>query len=172
MASYCLKCGGTGFVINNKFCTCVQGKLVARMEAGKEKADQARAEREEAEAKERAKAEVEKIKEIVNFVPVEEKTKFTIGDWVKHGGIIGVVGAVDGRVGKLRFLGVRTDEGENSKPYDVGAWVRITDVKHAPLETFDDVNASVMLGEMELKANIDLALATGNKELFMELTDK
>jgi DnaJ-class molecular chaperone len=54
MATYCTKCGGTGQTINNKFCTCSDGKFLKTMAAAREKTMQAAREAEKREAEKKA----------------------------------------------------------------------------------------------------------------------
>jgi hypothetical protein len=178
MATYCNQCGGTGQTVNNKFCKCIQGKLMQRMSDAREKEIQARAEREkkEAEGKAKIKAYHEKVmaaNEIDLEKMVEENLNqfnFELGQWVVVKGVVGTISNIDGASRKVKVIGHYHQE--SRKPFDgSNGWIDFGKVEPAPLEGFDDVSLPMFLTDLEQRLNIDYALRTGNKELFMELTD-
>ena len=179
MATYCNKCGGTGHAANNKFCTCVDGKLLKQMADARGKADRLKAEKEEAEKKAKLKAHVELTKKIIASDEidlekmVEENLKefgFYLGQWVIANGIVGTITNIDGASRKVKVIGHHFyDDG---RPYTgTNGWIDFGKVAYAPLEQFDDVSLPMLFVQLEHELNINYALDTGNKALFMELTE-
>ena len=183
MATYCNKCGGTGHAANNKFCTCVDGKLLRQMADAREKEIQARAEREKKEAVEKARKKMRDVKQSVDKIlnaneidlekMVEDNLKefgFYLGQWVIANGIVGTITNIDGASRKVKVIGHHFyDDG---RPYTgTNGWIDFGKVAYAPLEQFDDVSLPMLFVQLEHELNINYALDTGNKELFMELTE-
>lgn len=177
-ATYCRKCGGTGHAPNNKFCDCADGKLLRAMSSAREKEIQARVEREkkEAEGKAKIKAYHEKVM-AANEIDLEKmvednlnKFDFYIGQWVAVDGIIGTIANIDGAAKQIKFIGHHY--AGSRKPYGGSSgWIGFTKVEPATMEQFDDVSLPMLFVQLEHELNINYALDTGNKELFMELTD-
>jgi len=176
MATYCTKCGGTGQAINNKFCTCVDGKLLKQMADARAKADKLQAEKEKAEVL----ARIEKTKKIMAADEVDlekmvednlKEFNFELGQWVIIDGIVGVIVNIDGASRKVKFIGHYYETNRNRKYEGSNGWIDFSKVEPAPLESFPDVSLPMLLTDLEQKLNIDYALRTGNKALFMELTD-
>jgi hypothetical protein len=183
-ATYCRKCGGTGHAANNKFCDCTDGKLLKVMASAREKTIQAEREAEaikKADALKRKALEAAIDKRAKKIMAesdvdlekmVEENLKgcqFNIGDWVKVDEIIGTIANIDGAAKQIKFIGHHV--AKDKTPYTGYGWIGFNKVEPVPLEQFDDVSLPMLFVQLEHELNINYALDTGNKELFMELTD-
>jgi hypothetical protein len=96
--------------------------------------------------------------------------KFEMGQWVIVEGVLGVIVNIDGASRKIKFNGLfEYDTREKYK--GSSGWIDFSKVAYAPLEGFDDISLPMLFVQLEHELNINYALDTGNKELFMELTD-
>lgn len=179
MATYCTKCGGTGHTVNNNFCTCVDGKLLKAMSASRERADKLKA---EAEAKEKAEllARIERTKKIMTADEVDlekmvednlKEFNFELGQWAIVDGVVGVIVNIDGASRKVKFNGHHYESNRDRKYEGSNGWIDFKKVEPAPVEGFPDISLPMLFVQLEHELNINYALDTGNKELFMELTD-
>jgi IDEAL domain len=138
----CKKCNDTGRLSRGRYCDCREGAFVR----AKDKLE------------EEAKTLVKTIKQTPEVKPEKPKPKLNVkvGDWVEHGSVIGVVGAIDDIY--IRFIPVRYKDGTTCD-YE-GSWIKGESKKPLPIETFDEATPFL----------IDLALMTKDEEWFYELT--
>lgn len=147
---HCKVCGGTGWALNDKFCKCNAGQLRKN-----EKEDlMGRIDKALKEGEEQLKQSRE-INPYQTRTVKPPKPPVEIGEWVEVNGIVGVIDNLS--TDTAHFVAVRDKQGKRVK--DVG-WTNYANINKTQLEGFED--AQTMF--------IELALATGDKRWFKELT--
>lgn len=143
----CKECGGTGKVINDKYCKCVEGQLLKV--------------RERAQANAAASKKQNEIGEKVEKLQQEEKRNkyripLLVGDWVEITGVVCVVKEINEH--ENCFL---VESSPKSKPARQ-MWVTYRGQKPMPLERFDD--------PATLRQLVDMALMFKDENWFNELS--
>lgn len=144
----CKQCGGTGLIINNKYCRCKAGKMKKVMDDPR------------TQAKLNAVLSVAKtIAETTIDFPVEYKKPskqppIQVGDWVERDGLVCMVNEIAGE--DVRVFSYRSVKGAE---VNFKGWVNIATLKPMPLEGFEDYKTMA----------IDLALATEDAKWFKKV---
>jgi hypothetical protein len=140
----CKECGGTGLVVNDKYCKCIDGRLLKAKHTATLKAVVTSKE-------DKTAAKVEKLQEENKRI---RRIPLIVGDWVQFQDRVGIVTIIDEYNNQFRLEAP-------TKPY-AAAWVTYNGQTPLPLERFND--------PATLRQLVDMALMFKDKDWFNELT--
>lgn len=172
---YCIRCGGTGVQVNNRYCTCKEGKLKRTLDAGAKKAEEAMKEAakttkttEQVASEKMPKAKPEHGHKPAHRLAIDYKP----GEWVRvleHGNrntrvLVGAtceVVKVDPGHDEVRIKGY--GKSKSGFLFKGEVWLKAKWLEPAPVE-LDDKRAAALRDMF-----INLALDTNDKEWLKEL---
>lgn len=152
MVVHCKDCGGTGVVRNDKYCRCAHGKMKKVLDQSTAKAAEAKV----VEDEKKAWDEFQSVVKLREQKKPTQKHTYKVGDWVLYNAAVCIVDQTTHS--DVRIIVIRDDTGNSN----IGAsgWQSHARIRPAPIEQLEGPEECL----------INLALATGDKKWFNQLT--